>query len=82
MPDEIGPNGELHRINYQTTIERLESIQSMGYSVEQHWECTVNKQLNNKKEMRDFFNDCQTRGHIDPRDAYFGGFKIINNLVN
>ena len=66
-------------------MERLESIQSMGYFVEEHWECAVNKQLSNNKEMSNFFNDCQTRGHIDPRDAYFGGlinkFSYNNNLI-
>lgn len=31
--------------------------------------------------MRDFFNDCNVQGRIDPRDAYFGGrtmaFKML-----
>ena len=31
--------------------------------------------------MKDFFNDCNVQGRIDPRDAYFGGrtmaFKML-----
>ena len=69
----MGPNGELHRINYQSTIDRLKAIQSLGNSVESIWECDVDKELKQNKNMREFFTDCQTKGQIDPRDAYFGG---------
>ena len=38
-------------------------------------------QLRISREMKDFFNDCNVQGRIDPRDAYFGGrtmaFKML-----
>lgn len=36
--------------------------------------------------MKDFFNDCQTQGYINPRDAYSGGltmaFKLLEKVDN
>ena len=31
--------------------------------------------------MMDFFNDCQTQGHINPRDAYSGGLTMAFKLM-
>ena len=31
--------------------------------------------------MRDFFNDCNVQGRINPRDAYFGGSTMAFKML-
>jgi hypothetical protein len=40
--------------------------------IELVWECEVDKQLKENLEMRTFFKNAQSKGAINPRDAFFG----------
>lgn len=70
----MGPNGNLHRINYDQTMARLDAIREKNYSVEEVWECDVEKQIKENSEMKEHFDDMCLRGRIEPRDGFSGGY--------
>ena len=78
----MGPDGNLHRINYEQSMQRLENISAQGYAVKAVWECDVDKQIKENPEMKEHFEDMCVRGRIEPRDAFSGGKLIFMAIYN
>lgn len=45
MPDYVGPNGKLNRINFNETMDRLKLLDNLVTKLEFVWECTVREQV-------------------------------------
>jgi hypothetical protein len=77
--DAIGPNNKIAKVNYVETIRRINEIEKTYYvKIEQVWECEVDKLLKENLEMRTFFKNAQAKGAIDPRNAFFGSFVVLD----
>ena len=45
IPDYVGPNGKLNRINFNETMDRLKLLKNLCTNVDFVWECTVKEQV-------------------------------------
>ena len=75
------PDGEIRSFasfknmseKYQDTLEKEEELKLLGYTVVTMWECDMNWMLTVDGKMKNFFDNCNIVGPLDPRDAFFGG---------
>ncbi|EFO99349.1 hypothetical protein CRE_20577 [Caenorhabditis remanei] len=58
---------------YDETIAREEVIRKANYNMQIVWECEIKAQLEQNKEMKDFFKRCRNTYQLRPREAMYGG---------
>ena len=58
---------------YKDTLKKVNYLESHGFVVEQKWECELEKELKEDEEMRQFFDEYEIVGPLQPRDAFYGG---------
>ena len=72
--EEICLNGKTAGLNYDWTMERCELIEQQGFEVRKYWECEIDEQLRNDREMKLYFDLLPgTSCVIDLREAFMGG---------
>lgn len=78
-----------HEAVYEKTLNFDDRLKAAGYHLNVIWECEIEKQLKENREMKKYFEDTNRWLHlknsIDPRDALYGGrtsvFKLLTELT-
>ena len=58
---------------YKDTVRKVKYLKDQGFKVEQKWECELKKELDQDKEMKQFFEEHEIVDSLQPRDAFYGG---------
>ena len=58
---------------YKDTVRKVNYLKEHGFEVEQKWGCELTKDLEEDKEMKQFFEDHELIDPLQPRDAFYGG---------
>ena len=58
---------------YKDTVRKVNYLKEHGFEVEQKWGCELEKELKDHEEMKQFFEDHELIGPLQPRDAFYGG---------
>ena len=57
---------------YDRHLKRIESIKS-NYNLQEIWRCEFSKLLETNDKIKQFYNETDIPGQVNPRDALFGG---------
>lgn len=58
---------------YQATLQKTQTLRSMGYTVHEMWECQWNGQIKSSPDLQVFLSSLDIIPPLNLRDAFFGG---------
>ena len=67
---------------YKDTLKKVNYLEDHGFEVVQKWECELKKELKEDEEMKQFFDEYEIVGPLQPRDAFYGGRTNATKLLH
>ena len=72
--DTVNPvSGKTMQELHHCTVAKIRYLKCKGYNVVEVWECDVNQELKQNKEMKHYFDHYHMVDPLNPRHALYGG---------